>query len=91
MEGEQAVRIVEQEPVNIVLLDLRMPGLSGPQVMEKIKAINPALTVIVVTGSDPYRMVPAELRVLVFDYIVKPFHVSHVRETVKRAIAQCSP
>jgi DNA-binding NtrC family response regulator len=90
MDGEQAVRIVEQEPVDIVLLDLRMPGLSGRQVMEKIKAINPALAVIVVTGSDPYGLVPTESRLLVFDYIVKPFHIAHVRETVKRAVAHRS-
>lgn len=87
-EGEQALRLAEQEPVDVVLLDLRLPGLSGLQVLEKIKALNPIITVIIVTGSELEGMVPAELRVLIFEYIAKPFQVAHVRETVKRAVAR---
>ena len=76
--------------MDVVLLDLRLPGLSGLQVLEKLKALNPAIEVIVVTGSDPYGMMPAELRLLIFEYILKPFDVSHLRETVKRAVTQRS-
>jgi len=85
--GEQALCLVEQEPVDVVLLDLRLPGLSGLQVLEQLKARNPALAVIVVSGADPFGLVPAERRELIFEYIAKPFQVAHVRETVKRAVA----
>jgi two-component system response regulator PilR (NtrC family) len=87
-EGEQALSLVEQEPVDVVLLDLRLPGLSSLQVLEQLKARHPALAVIVVSGSDPYGLVPAERRMLIFEYIAKPFSVVHVRETVKRAVAR---
>ena len=87
-EGEQAVHVVEQKPVDVVLLDLRMPGLSGMRVMEKIKAIDPAIEVIVVTGYASYESVLEGLRLHAFDYIPKPFNVPHLRETVKRAAAQ---
>ena len=87
-EGEQAVRFVEQQPVDVVLLDLRMPGLSGMQVLEKIKTIDPSIEVIVVTGYASYETVLEGLRLHAFDYIPKPFNIPHLREIVKRAAAQ---
>jgi DNA-binding NtrC family response regulator len=64
-----------------------MPNLSGLEVLEKIKAINPSLEVIIVTAhaSDD-----TELKGLCFgayQYIIKPFGVDHLRKTVKDAIA----
>jgi response regulator RpfG family c-di-GMP phosphodiesterase len=85
VEGEQAVRLVEQKPVDVVLLDLRMPGLSGIRVMEQIKAIDPDIEVILVTGYASYETVLEALRLHAFDYIPKPFNVPHLREMVKRA------
>jgi DNA-binding NtrC family response regulator len=89
-EGEQALHFVTHETVDVVLLDLRLPGLSGIQVMEKIKALRPSIEVIVVTS---YASAEAELavqRLHAFEYIPKPFNVSYLRETVKRAIAHRS-
>jgi DNA-binding NtrC family response regulator len=86
-DGEQAVRLAAREPVDVVLLDLRLPGFSGLQVLEQLKARNPTIVVIIITGSELEGMVPAELRMLIFECIVKPFQVAHVRETVKRAVA----
>jgi DNA-binding NtrC family response regulator len=90
-EGEQALQIIEHAPVDVVLLDLRLPGLSGWQVVNKLKALHPSLQVIVVTSYDPDERVNQELRPHLFAYIVKPFNVSHLRETVKRAVAHRSP
>ena len=87
-EGEQAVRFVEQQPIDVVLLDLRMPGLSGLEVLEKIKAIDPSIEVIVVTGYASYETVLEGLRLHAFDYIPKPFNIPHLREVVKRASTQ---
>jgi len=89
-EGAQALRIVEQAPVDVVLLDLRLSGLSGRQVVENMKALHPPIKVIVVTSYDPDAVVTKELRPHLFEYIVKPFNVSHLREMLKRAIAHCS-
>jgi DNA-binding NtrC family response regulator len=89
-EGEQALQIIEHAPVDVVLLDLRLPGLSGWQVVNKLKALHPSLQVIVVTSYDPDERVNQELRPHLFAYIVKPFNVSHLRETVKRAVAHRS-
>lgn len=87
-EGEQALRVVAQQPIDVVLLDLRMPGLSGIQVLERIKELDPSIEVIVVTGYASYDTVLEGLRLHAFDYIPKPFSTPHLRETVKRAAAQ---
>jgi DNA-binding NtrC family response regulator len=58
------------------------------RVLEKIKAIDPSIEVIVVTGYASYDTVLEGLRLHAFDYIPKPFNVPHLRETVKRATAQ---
>src|SRR5262245_39852948 len=72
-EGEQAISFVEQTKVDVVLLDLRMPGLSGIRVLEKIKSIDPGIEVILVTGYASYDTVLEALRLHAFDYIPKPF------------------
>src|SRR2546426_8685958 len=77
-EGEHALYLVEHEPVDVVLLDLRLPGLSGLQVLEKIAVLKPAIKVIVVTGSDPYGMDLELVQVRAFDYIPKPYNVLHL-------------
>jgi DNA-binding NtrC family response regulator len=87
-EGEQALQFVERQPVDVVLLDLRIPGLSGVQVLEKIKAIDPSIEVIIVTGYASYETVLEGLRLHAFDYVPKPFSIPHLREIVKRASAQ---
>jgi DNA-binding NtrC family response regulator len=87
-EGEQALHLVEQQPVDVVLLDLRMPGVPGIQVLEKIKSINPSIQVIVVTGYASYETVLEGLRLHAFDYISKPFNIPHLRDLVKRAATQ---
>lgn len=89
-EGEQALHFVTHEPVDVVLLDLRLPGLSGIQVMEKIKALRPSIEVIVVTSYASAETELAVQRLRAFEYIPKPFNVSYLRETVKRAVAHRS-
>ena len=87
MEGEHALHLVEHEPVDVVLLDLRLPGLSGLHVLEKLKALSPSLAVIVVTSYGSAETEREVVRLGTFAYILKPFNVSHLRETVKRAVA----
>ena len=63
-DGEQALQVLAQQPVDVVLLDLRMPGLPGVQVLEKMRALEPSLPVIIVTAyaSDETMREGARLR-----------------------------
>lgn len=87
-EGEQAIRTVEESSVDVVLLDLRMPGVSGVRVMERIKAVDPDIEVILITGYASYETVLEALRLHAFDYIPKPFNIAQLRDLVRRAVAR---
>ena len=84
-EGEQALKMVEETSIDVVLLDLRMPGISGISVLERIKAFNPDIEVILITGYASYETVLEALRLHAFDYISKPFNIPELRNKVRLA------
>lgn len=87
-EGKQAVRLMNESPIDVVLLDLRMPGESGMRVLERIKEINPDVEVILITGYASYETVLEALRLHAFDYIPKPFNIPQLRDMVRRAVTR---
>ncbi|HYD47161.1 MAG TPA: ATP-binding protein, partial [Terriglobales bacterium] len=84
--GQQALDIVRSAQIDVVTLDLRMPAMSGVEVMERIKALDPDIEVIIVTGYSSIDSAVAALRHGVFDYVSKPFDVSEIRDLVNRAV-----
>ena len=84
--GQQALDIARSAPIDVVTLDLRMPQMSGVEVMERIKALDPHIEVIIVTGYSSIDTAVTALRHGVFDYVSKPFDVSEIRELVSRAV-----
>ena len=71
--GREALSVVEQQPVDVVIADIRMPGMSGIELLERVKAGNPRIEVIIMTG---YASVPSAVQAMKLgaaDYIVKPF------------------
>lgn len=83
--GKQAITLLKKERHDIVLLDLKMPGLSGAETLREIKKIKPEPIVILLTGAKgcPEEMEALELGV--FSHIYKPFEIDEVRETLKYA------
>jgi signal transduction histidine kinase len=86
--GQQALDILRSTPIDVVTLDLRMPQMSGVEVMQQIKEFDPDIEVIVVTGYSSLDSAIRGLRFGVFDYITKPFDVPQVSELVRRAVAR---
>src|SRR5215813_9195341 len=86
--GSEALQIVHQSAIDVVTLDLRMPGMPGVEVMEHIKRFDPDIEVIVVTGYASLDSAIRGLRHRVFDYVTKPFDVPHICELVHRAVAR---
>lgn len=86
--GPQALEILRSTPIDVVTLDLRMPVMSGVEVMEHIKALDPDVEVIVVTGYSSLDSAIRGLRHGVFDYISKPFDVPQISDLVRRAVAR---
>jgi len=86
--GPQALEILQTTPIDVVTLDLRMPAMSGIELMERIKAYDADIEIIVVTGYSSLDSAIKGLRYGVFDYISKPFDVPQISDLVRRAVAR---
>jgi signal transduction histidine kinase len=86
--GYEALEILHTKAIDVVTLDLRMPGLPGVEVMEHIKRFDPDIEIIVVTGYASLDSAVRGLRNRVFDYVTKPFDVPQISELVHRAVAR---
>lgn len=84
--GEAALEILKTTPIDVVSLDLRMPGLSGMPLLAKIKAHDPDIEVIVITGYGSLETAVESINLKVFSYVAKPFDVLEILETTKRAL-----
>ena len=84
--GETALDILKTTPIDVVSLDLRMPGLSGMPLLAKIKAHDPDIEVIIITGYGSLETAVESINFKVFSYVAKPFDVLEILETTKRAL-----
>ena len=84
--GEAALEILKTTPIDVVSLDLRMPGLSGMPLLGKIKEHDPDIEVIVITGYGSLETAVESINLKVFSYVAKPFDVLEILETTKRAL-----
>ena len=86
--GKEALEVLRDRPIDVVTLDLRMPGMTGNEVMEHIKRFDPDIEIIVVTGYASLDSAIRGLRHRVFDYVTKPFDVPQISDLVERAVAR---
>ena len=84
--GSQAIEMLKEIPVDLVTLDLKMPGLTGINVLEKVKAHDPDIEAIIITGYGSLDTAIEGLRLGAFDYISKPFDVNHILALVRRGL-----
>jgi signal transduction histidine kinase len=84
--GGRAIECLGQIAVDLVTLDLKMPGIPGIKVLEKIKEHDQDIEAIIVTGYGSMDTAVEGLRLGAFDYISKPFDVNHILSLVKRAL-----
>jgi two-component system response regulator HydG len=88
--GAEALRILENEPVDVILSDLRMPDMDGIEVLKRCKRIRPETEFILMTA---YASVPTAIEALrlgAYDYITKPFEPEVARAVVLRAIGRAA-
>ncbi len=83
--GNEALDIMEKEDVSIVLLDLKMPGLDGMQVLKRIRETNLNILVIVITGYATVETAIEAMKQGAYDFIAKPFEPDQLRIVVNRA------
>jgi DNA-binding response OmpR family regulator len=86
--GEKALEIVRKEAIDVVLLDIMMPGMSGLEVLAKLGEVAPDSPVIIVTANPTSDNAIAALRLGAFDFIVKGFKNEVMLTTVARAMGR---
>ncbi|SHF88087.1 Response regulator receiver domain-containing protein [Desulfacinum infernum DSM 9756] len=86
-DGEEALRRVQEEPLDVVVLDVRMPGLGGLDVLKRIKEMKPDLPVILLTGHSATRDGIEGMRLGAFDYLMKPLDIETLMAKMKEACA----
>jgi DNA-binding NtrC family response regulator len=84
--GEKALSEIQKEPPDIVLLDLKMPGMSGMETLAKIKAYDPSIDVIMVTGSVDSKVGESALRAGASGHMVKPFDIAALIDKIENVI-----
>ncbi len=83
--GEEALRILEGQPIAIVLLDLKMPGLNGMEALRRIRRLNESILIIVITGYATLETAVEAMKLGAYDFIAKPFEPDALRIVVRRA------
>ena len=84
--GLQALAILEQQDIDLVISDWRMPGMDGPQLLAEVKQRYPQLPVIVMTAYSTVKNAVQSMRNGAYDYIAKPFDIDELDITVNKAL-----
>ena len=84
--GSIVVRLAQQIGYDLILLDAKMPGTNGLDVLATLRGLLPAVPIIMMSGQTGRNTVNNALRAGACDFIVKPFDDEHVLQTVKRAL-----
>jgi two-component system C4-dicarboxylate transport response regulator DctD len=84
--AEQALPEITGSFAGVVATDIRMPGMNGLQLFERIRAVDPGLPVILITGHGDIDLAVAALKDGAYDFITKPFVAERLTETLRRGI-----
>ena len=85
LDGEQALRMLEEELPDVMVLDLRMPGIDGMEVLRQVRIRYPDIAVIIMTGHGSDEEEAEARRLGAFDYLRKPVDFNDLMETIGRA------
>jgi DNA-binding NtrC family response regulator len=85
LNGEQALQIVEDEVPDVMVLDLRMPGIDGIEVLRRVKKAYPKVQVVILTGHGSDKDEKEARKLGAFEYLQKPVDIDHLVKTLKKA------
>jgi DNA-binding NtrC family response regulator len=85
-DGQAALRAMERGPYDIVLLDLKMPGMDGISVQKRIRVIDPEATIIILTAYASVQTAVEALKLGAFDYVTKPVDPDDLSNLVRNAL-----
>lgn len=82
--GEGALKAIECEKPQVVLLDLKLPDISGVEILRRVKEMGKDITVIAMTGYPATSLAREVKQLGVYDYIYKPFNIEEIEKIADR-------
>lgn len=85
-DGEEALKLFQQQPVDLVLLDLKLPKIDGLDVLKSLMTHQPVPRVVVITAYQSTDLSQRALQMGALDYVTKPFDREALKKSVDRAL-----
>ena len=85
--AENALAQLEARSFDVVLTDISMPGLNGMELLRRVLELHPGTPVIMISGLTDQEQAQSLINQGAFDYLLKPFRLEVVEESVRRALA----
>lgn len=82
--GQQAVFMIGREGYDLIFLDMKMPGMCGMEVLEKVKAVSPEAVVVLMTAYGTIETAVEAMKKGAYDYIIKPFSPDQIEHLISR-------
>ena len=89
--GEVALSAVRAKRPDLVILDIRMPGIDGVEVLRRLRRQDATLPVIMVTANEDVTLARETLNIGAFDYVAKPFDFTHLEQDVTAGLLHATP
>ncbi len=85
-DGETALQMIEADPPQVVVLDVMMPGMGGIEVLQRMKAQNLKIPVILLTGYGSTEQGMEGMKLGAFDYLMKPCDLNNLISKIQEAV-----
>jgi signal transduction histidine kinase len=85
-DGPTAIELAQQNDIDVAILDIRMAGMSGIEVLERLRFVRPNIEAIMITAFETTDTMRQALRLRACDYINKPFDLASIRSAVSQAM-----
>lgn len=83
LNSRQALALIHEKPFSVVISDLRMPGMSGVELLEQVMDVDPETVVVIMTGYASVQSAVDALKKGAYDYVMKPFSMHELEKTLR--------
>ena len=85
-DGQEAIELIENEPFEIIITDLKMPGMNGVELLQHVQKINPDICILIITAYGTVESSVNAMKLGAYDYICKPFELEEMKVIIEKAV-----
>ena len=85
-DGMEALRLAEEKKADIIITDIRMPGLNGLELCEKLHEANPNIQIILISGYADFSYAQRAIQLGVLGYCLKPVDIQYLQKLLRQAV-----